>query len=568
MPIDTKNPQVLKYLQAYNDPNQTGNRSAYLNWFKAMGITPEELAAYNGKGIQGSIPLPNPAAGQPDYVPPPAAPTPVQPQPKPDPGAPPPGQPVPVITNPTPGPSNPNQPANPTPAPGAPPAPAQQASLDKYKNIGANWDLKDAAIHDALEATSAGNQASNPNALTADQVSEATLAKMGITRQAFNDLLSQRDLANKSGTPTDLTAYFGGSQQATPSVPSVPTPAPYVSAPPPAPLIIPDVQKPIDTTLPDRNQIENQGQRETYQQTNEAAQKNAVLTNALTDVANLGNNTIANTAGVQTDSLNNQLAVGKKASTDAERIAQQNLDATTGVRTTGTNNVIDYRKQSLNDLAGILAKQQDQNRARAIPGLAENANLSGIFRSTGLGDRINQYDQQLSEDTANKLALQGVADRNLNAGDMTNLFNTNAAGMTDVANLKIGDTQGLGNYEMGGMQSIADKTTGGMNTLAQQLAAGKLNIAGVSASDMDAILGNRISSEQAGLNRQFGLQDYQTQLQGAKELGANAAPSMGKGAGGLSGAATGALVGSKFGPAGGAIGAGLGLLGGSSIGGK
>lgn len=93
----------------------------------------------------------------------------------------------------------------------------QSANLDNFHDIAKKWDLNDSDIHNALEATLPGNEASNANALSAKDVSDSTLQKMGLSRSDFTYLLTQRDTANKTGqTPIDLTTYFNNLQQGDP----------------------------------------------------------------------------------------------------------------------------------------------------------------------------------------------------------------------------------------------------------------------------------------------------------------------------------------------------------------
>jgi len=91
--------------------------------------------------------------------------------------------------------------------------------LQKYVGISSKWDTgaNSGDIHDALVATLPGNEASNPNALKASDVSDATLAKMGLSRSNFMDMLKQRDILNsQSGEEwTDLPTFFTDQQPVT-----------------------------------------------------------------------------------------------------------------------------------------------------------------------------------------------------------------------------------------------------------------------------------------------------------------------------------------------------------------
>lgn len=96
--------------------------------------------------------------------------------------------------------------------------------------------------------------------------------------------------------------------------------------------------------------------------------------------------------------------------------AQQGLDERTA-----------FRKNALNDLAGILAKQQSEAFSRSVPQLAEDANTGGIFRSTGYGEALARKQAQLTSDTSNQLALKGISDRDLTAAGMGDITDNRLA---------------------------------------------------------------------------------------------------------------------------------------------
>lgn len=92
----------------------------------------------------------------------------------------------------------------------------------------------------------------------------------------------------------------------------------------------------------------------------------------------------------------------------------------------GTGYAGDYantRKQALSDLSNLLVEQQNRQLGLEVPDLAEQANLKGIFRSTGLGNSIAREAGNLAASTSEKLAEQGLADRSANIGDIQNVNN-------------------------------------------------------------------------------------------------------------------------------------------------
>ncbi len=88
---------------------------------------------------------------------------------------------------------------------------------------------------------------------------------------------------------------------------------------------------------------------------------------------------------------------------------------------------------------------------QSIPDLAEQANTKGILRSTGFGDSLARQYTNLTANTQGQLALQGINDRNTLLGQQAGLTqaglsnaDTYANGLTDVVNTKIGaDNAGL-----------------------------------------------------------------------------------------------------------------------------
>jgi len=104
-------------------------------------------------------------------------------------------------------------------------------------------------------------------------------------------------------------------------------------------------------------------------------------------------------------------------------------------------------------LATQLAGYQQDQFNRAIPGLAEQANTSGILRSTGFGDILAKKYTDLTKDTENTLANQGITDSNAYIN-----------GLSDIANTRTG-------LQTGGLQrQFSLNDTASTTALAQQLA--------------------------------------------------------------------------------------------------
>lgn len=150
------------------------------------------------------------------------------------------------------------------------------------------------------------------------------------------------------------------------------------------------------------------------------------------------------------------------------------------------------RAQALTDLAGVLADQQLKSFNRAVPNLAEQANTSGIYRSTGFGDILARKYTELEQDRQNQLALQGISDRD------QYLSAQQAA---------------LGN-KLGYSGQAAQQTANTMET-----AAGAGSSALQSYANGLSDVGNTaIGAANAGLQRSFSLQDFITQQAAAQKM--------------------------------------------------
>jgi hypothetical protein len=73
----------------------------------------------------------------------------------------------------------------------------------------------------------------------------------------------------------------------------------------------------------------------------------------------------------------------------------------------------DLQKQRLNDLATLLAQQNNQQFNRDIPGIAETAQGQGFLETSGFGNALSRDYTNLQQDTNNKILSQGLADRDL-----------------------------------------------------------------------------------------------------------------------------------------------------------
>lgn len=82
------------------------------------------------------------------------------------------------------------------------------------------------------------------------------------------------------------------------------------------------------------------------------------------------------------------------------------------------------RQTRLNELAGFLAEQEGVKFQREIPEIAEQANLQGVYRSTGFGNALAKRRGELAQDTNAALASQGIADRDMDVNAISDILNT------------------------------------------------------------------------------------------------------------------------------------------------
>lgn len=189
----------------------------------------------------------------------------------------------------------------------------------------------------------------------------------------------------------------------------------------------------------------------------------------------------------------------QKGELDAEGLRQKGLLDTLH----STQN--DQRGQSLSDLATLLHDQDNRQFKLAIPGLAEDANTKGIFRSTGFGDSLAREFANLTATTDEKLRNQGIADRNT---------------YIDSASSALDKQLGYNDQGVGAQQT--------------QENAGMQDLIGSQKASLDRQLGY----QGAGLDRQFSVEDAGKNMAQMKSLAELAQPQQS----GKSGAETAATV--------------------------
>lgn len=76
------------------------------------------------------------------------------------------------------------------------------------------------------------------------------------------------------------------------------------------------------------------------------------------------------------------------------------------------------RKAMLDELSGVLQKQQQAMLNDQMPGIYEDLNTRGLLRSTGLGEKVGLEASKLARQTSEELAKQGIMDRNAAINDL------------------------------------------------------------------------------------------------------------------------------------------------------
>lgn len=86
------------------------------------------------------------------------------------------------------------------------------------------------------------------------------------------------------------------------------------------------------------------------------------------------------------------------------------------------------RSKRLDDLSGILIKQQKAQLEDSLPDIYEDLNTRGLLRSSALGDRVSKEQGKLARLTSEQLALQGLQDRDADINSRIGLQDTYLSG--------------------------------------------------------------------------------------------------------------------------------------------
>jgi hypothetical protein len=86
------------------------------------------------------------------------------------------------------------------------------------------------------------------------------------------------------------------------------------------------------------------------------------------------------------------------------------------------------RKSMLDELSGVLQKQQAGMMSDQMPGIYEDLNTRGLLRSSALGEKVGLEQSKLARQTSEQLALQGITDRNSAINDLGSIEDSYLSG--------------------------------------------------------------------------------------------------------------------------------------------
>lgn len=92
------------------------------------------------------------------------------------------------------------------------------------------------------------------------------------------------------------------------------------------------------------------------------------------------------------------------------------------------------RQQMLDDLSGVLVKQQQAQLGDQMPGIYEDLNTRGLLRSSALGEKVGLEASKLARQTSEQLALRGITDRDSYIGGLGTVQDTYLTGRENALN--------------------------------------------------------------------------------------------------------------------------------------
>jgi hypothetical protein len=312
----------------------------------------------------------------------------------------------------------------------------------------------------------------------------------------------------------------------------------------------------------DRYLVEREGLRQEQQSTDFANQSSARRDQALNEIsgnrdavlsdADARRQALLTTLAQQRQGTENQanairssnyddIVNGQKTTLDqADARRTQAYNDISGDRAALQTDVEGRRSQALTELGQVLSKQSARDFDYAIPQVAESANVAGIYRSTGFGDALARERTRLEGDVLNKLALQGVNDRELNIGNLVSgreANNTLKAGNADAyANELVGNNKYANDVRVAGTadelnQLYADSEANNAqraNNVDQSIvgryANNEARNAGISQNreqyetDLANVLGAKQGFQFDAISRDFTQKDYAAQVRDAMRI--------------------------------------------------
>lgn len=254
-------------------------------------------------------------------------------------------------------------------------------------------------------------------------------------------------------------------------------------------------------------------------------------------------NTLAGTQSGQANALAQQLfsqqnALGQSQSDAAKALAQQQYEQSQGFIGQDANSRAAARQQ----LANALTQQGQAVFQQGLPQTEEMLNAQHLLNGSGLGQEIARQQGNLATNITNQVGTLGANDINLasqqRAAALAQFQGGQSQALSGLQGTQQGAQSGLGGaltQSLGGEQGLQQAALSGLasgssQSLAQLLASQSQGLQQAQGMNAQGVQTQQ-AQQNAGLNRNFSLQDFQRQGALAQQLGAMSAPQVGNGKG-------------------------------------
>lgn len=295
----------------------------------------------------------------------------------------------------------------------------------------------------------------------------------------------------------------------------------------------------------DQERLNNQAAQDKANYLTALNQSNDVKENAVNQLGQVYSNMEpANRASLAEILAGNQGALDKSRDVQNQGIASlaQSYGAITPQARAALDEAMGVRKQGEADLAKSLSAEEDRKFQNLTPSVLEDLNSRGLLSSSDLGNQLAIQRKNLAGDTSAKLAELGYGDIGFQSQGLTDIASNQARLAEALANQGYGVSQ---DYSQGLLKN-ADINTQGLseianqrNSLQQQLADQQNSVSTDYANALMVPDQNTQNLQQAGLQREFSIADYNKQADLARQIGATSVPNSPSSGFSLTGALTG-----------------------------